>query len=270
MWRDRDGDLAVRLTEGETPPFLMEQRIIVMRLRPLVFIVGLLAALGISAYLTTPTPTPFDETMLNLRGVLETLDAGQGCVTLSGALENAEDSNVELEPPLIGLNPAAQTEEYPDFIGFNLYAQLIGAYADEVNVPVTVSLAFAYIPDTYTGMPVVIDDDPVADEYRGEPSVRVYVDAFVPRLNRRTPERVSFQFNPDGEVYLEAIRLGDVIEFRSAFDISAETNEGEQVRAHGFLVALQNDASQRGITSTPDVEATQDETEARVASCAFG
>lgn len=236
--------------------------------RPAVLIVGLLAVFGLSAYLTTPTPAPFDETLLNLRGFLQTLEAGQGCVTLSGALENMEATDIELEPPLIGLNPAAQTDEFPDFIGFNLYAQLVGTYAGEDEIPITVSLAFAYIPDDYAGMPLVIDDDPVA--YQGEPSVRVYVDAFVPRPNRRTPERVSFQFNPSGEVYLEAVRQGDIIEYRSAFTFSVETTEGEIVQAQGALVALQDYEAESGITPTP-VEDSSSEVESnpQVTSCEF-
>ena len=233
-------------------------------------IIGLVAAFGISAYLTTPTPTPFDETMLNLRGVLETLEAGQGCVTLSGAVYNADlSTNIELEPPFVGLDPLVQSDEFPDFAGVSLFAQLGGVLENNPNqiLPVWVSTSFAYIPDTYVGMPLTLSGTSFVDH--NEPSASVHVHTFLPRPNRSIPFRVAFQFNTSGDVYLEAERRGDVIEYRTAFDFSAETLDGKRVRARGAMVALQDYESQTGITPTPDVEASQDETEALVASCAF-
>jgi hypothetical protein len=81
---------------------------------------------------------------------------------------------------------------------------------------------------------------------------------------------VAFQFNTSGDVYLEAERRGDVIEYRTAFDFSAETLDGERVRARGAMVALQDFETQRGITPTPVEEgSSQGETEELISSCAL-
>ena len=62
------------------------------------------------------------------------------------------------------------------------------------------------------------------------------------------------------------IRRGDVIEYRSAFNFSAETNEGEVVQAQGALVALQDYESQSGITPTPDEESLSESDDVELVS----
>jgi hypothetical protein len=201
----------------------------------------ILTNIAANAYIGKPTP---EARLTELRALLDTLEPGMGCVTLEGAVVNS-DLILDSDLP-IGLNPAAQSEEIPDFSGFNLSAALLGAREDE-SIRVAVNLAFAYIPATYTGWPAIstgaLDSD--------EPGVSVYVNAFLPRPNRRTEQRLSFRFNPSGDVYLQAVRRGDHIEYRIAFDFSVANRDGEMVQASGAIMALQDYETQMGNRPTP-------------------
>ena len=245
-----------------------------MHLRVWVCLAGLLVIVCVTAYWTTPTaatPTP-EEILLNERNILDMQDVGEGCVTISGAVENANPpSNIEFEPPFIRLNPLVQSAEFPDFEGVSLSASLAGVLENDPDqaLPTFVTVSFAYIPYTYAGMPVVMTNGSFENQ-RGEPSAAVQVRTFIRRPNEPLPYYMSFQFNSSGDVYLEAKRDRDVIEFRTAFDFSAETLDGERVRARGAMVALQDFESQSGITATPSAEVTPSvDMEAGIQPCPF-